>query len=182
MNTTNTTAFEDSEGRDGAAEQGRDVELKPHAVSPYTIRPETFNDAEMEKLACATTARKARDSFSDACQLNDPINAEASFSACTDAISELWGYVPLKGRPFQDLLGLLAAATKKRDFSEIDQQHHDTFQAAFWDLAKYFVEEEDVQSHRKRFAEVGIDILRPLQSANSPRLRITIEEIDDEVR
>lgn len=149
------------------------------ATPAFLRRPESLSEIETTKLELWSLTRRARESFVDACQASEPVSAEASFAATKDAVANLWSYVALRDEAFQDLLALVDVATSRKEFVEIDQNHHDAIHLALADLVKPFIEDNDVDENRMRFAQSGIDVLAPIRELGNRRFQVTIEELDD---
>lgn len=152
------------------------------ADEPTVLRKETKAKDKADELLLASRAlaRRARDAFKEACESTDADEAEASFLAVKQSLTELADYLYLRDRAFRDLLGLLAAATRHVEFSAVETHQRDALSLAFADLPRMFLDDSTVEQHIDCFAEHGIDeVLRPVNSPKQKRLKITIEEVEE---
>ncbi|HJT76146.1 MAG TPA: hypothetical protein VJ739_03000 [Gemmataceae bacterium] len=129
--------------------------------------------------SCVALARRARDAFKDACSAGMPDEVEASFASAKGLIQELWEFAYLRDRPFRDLLGLLDAALKRAELSELSDCQRDVLRQAFADLPRWMLDEGTVEGHVDRFAEHGVDIIGPLRIATGKKVRVTFEVVDE---
>ena len=139
--------------------------------------PQPILQAEDMRLAVQVKARHARDVFKIARESPDTDQAESSYYSARDSVEELWNYVNVRGRAFQDLLGLIDAAIKHRALSDFDDTQRDAISLAFADLPKLFIDEIEVEQHLRRFAEQQIDITAPLTPMDAKKFRVVVEEI-----
>lgn len=189
-----TAEQDDSYGLDATGTGGEGV---PHAIAVATDQlvdlespgaPAEFlgdtkgpilpDDAEQRQLAAGALARHARDSFRRACNASDQDDAEPYCFSALDAIEDLWRYVGVRTRAFQDLLGLLEAAVKGNEFHALEPAQRDVIQIAFRDLAKPFLDQHEVDAHNEAFARNGIDIMGPLRPSKAKKFRVIVEEIE----
>lgn len=160
--------------------QKTDVDLKesPPQVAREIERPGARTDSEAIRDAMQALARKARDSFRNACETSDEDSAEASYMTMRSSLEELWDFARYRDLAFRDLLAILDAATKHVDINRFNNNQRDALRNAFQDLPIWHIGIEDVDRTIERFAEFDIDITGPIRQQASKKYRVVIEEID----
>jgi hypothetical protein len=160
--------------------QKADVDLKesPPQVAREIERPHARTDSEAIREAMQALARKARDSFRNACETSDEDSAEASYMTMRSSLEELWDFARYRDLAFRDLLAILDAATKYGDINRFNNNQRDALRIAFQDLPIWHIGIEDVDRTIERFAEFDVDITGPIRQQASKKYRVVIEEID----
>jgi hypothetical protein len=137
------------------------------------------DEADRMLEACQAVARRARDCFKEACESEEPDEAETSYLAAKDKLEELRGYAHLRDRVFRDLLMLVLAAVKFTNLHDITPHQRDILRTAFADLPVLFLDSAAVERHIGSFADAGMDqVLDPIRPPKGKRLKVTIEEAD----
>jgi hypothetical protein len=142
----------------------------------------TTHDAEALRMECDALARRSRDLFKDACKAShesDVDLADANYLGAIQQLEDLWEFGHLRGQEFNDLLGLLSAATKHSELDEFNSEQRVEMMLAFEDLCTWLIDENSVERHIEEFARLDINILSPVLSPTGKRYRIQIEEIDE---
>jgi hypothetical protein len=120
-------------------------------------------DSDERLLECKALCEKASADFIAACASKDPDSSEASMFSVIDSVDALWTFSDLRGRPFQDLVGLFDAALRGKAPADFSEGQRVALQLSFRALKRAFVAESDVAEIRDRFVDLDIDILRPIR-------------------
>jgi len=136
----------------------------PLALTQPIATPTKRSSLEDASHAVSVSARSARDAFRDACESNDETEAEQSFQECWQLLESIWQWddCEVRGQAFIDLLGLLDAALRNRDFRDFNPEQRDTIRQAIIDLPKSFVDAKQVSKHLRAFVDANIDVISPV--------------------
>ncbi len=155
------------------------AELAPdRSATGGSAEPLSPEQAESLRDACLVLAQTARDAFREACTATNPDQADACLAAAKDALERLWAYAPLRARPFRDLLGLLEAALKRTELSQLTTTQRDVLRQAFSALPRWILDDETVEDFIDKFADHEIDITGPLRPMTPKRVRVIFQPIE----
>jgi len=139
------------------------IEFKSDTAGPVFVE-EDIQDASLAILA---QAREARQRFSNACDALTPDKAETHYYAARDALEALWKYASLRIEAFGELLGLVEAAVRGNTLCDLNATQRAVVDQALIHLSRPYVDQIEVDSLNKKFAEHHIDICGPLRGNRS---------------
>jgi hypothetical protein len=168
-----TTSAADGARNSTAANNAPDVPVSRTAWTEDTATIGTDPREESPRLA-----RRARDSFRSACESQDVDTAEISYLTARATVVDLWNCAKYRDRGFRDLLALLDAAITRTDFNSFDDAQKEAIRSAFNDLPRWLIDYDALDRHIERFAEVDIDVTKPVLGDPINKYKIIIQQIE----